>query len=121
MKRLLLFFVCFGLLTAPMGAQNTACPFTANVSVQIATTGTVIAATDRSVVICGFVFTGSTAGTRVQIKSGTTNISPNYIIPAGGNVALYKETVTWTVSQGGAVTVTAGTGDVAGHITFGLQ
>lgn len=112
--------LCLLLTVLPVAAQGTYCPSTANVAVTVGTTGTAIAATDRDVAICGFLLAGTVAGTRIQIKSGSTNISPNYVTAANGNISYVQSTPIWVVPKGTAVTVTAGTGDVVGHINFGL-
>lgn len=124
-KKLIIFLLCLQWMALPAYTQvaTSYCDRTANVAAQIATTATVITATDRPIAICGFVFIGTVAGTRAQIKfgSGATVLSPNYALGANTGFVWSVDSITWTVPAGNSVTVTAGTGDVVGHIRFGFR
>lgn len=102
----------------PMWAQQTACPNTASVTVAGGNTGTAIAAKDSQTDICGFLFTGTVAGTTIQIKAGNTDLTPVLVTGANGQVSWPLDTVTWSAPAGTAITVTVGTGNATGFLTF---
>lgn len=98
--------------------QGSTCPRTASATILAGNTATLVSARDTQTDICGFMFTGQTAGTGMQLISGSTNITPVLYMGANGNVTWPYQVVTWSVAPGTAVTVSCGTGNCTGFITY---
>lgn len=113
----------FNVAPMPVQAQGTAfCDRSSSISSNSGTTTIGSARGVEIVFICGYRFTGTTAGTTLQFASSGTNLTGTMTVPQWGSVGDYSGGAPLLYGVAGAtVTAACGTGQCFGWVNWGQR